>query len=191
MAYTGPFDKPIPGQSLTTEPKNVPWEQPPQMAEVDDVARYYIERIANQNVIDDFAALCQADVPLTAIVETVYLTGVSKGLHTLDAGILVAPMIHAFLKAAITDAGVEVRETGGNPEEEVKESERQRFFAVASSYLARNLKDAEEGDPGMQMIEEMVEEGQEEVSGVEEPNELEGPEEEMQEEKPMGLMAKG
>ena len=26
-----PFDAPIPGQSLTNEPGNAPWEHPPQM----------------------------------------------------------------------------------------------------------------------------------------------------------------
>lgn len=191
MPYTGPFDKPIPGQSLTTEPKNVPWEQPPQMAEVDDVARYYIERIADDEVIDDMAAMVQTGVPLAPLVESIYLTGVAKGLHTLDAGLLVAPMIHAFLKAAITDLGIEVKDTAIDPVKRQEEKEMQRFYALASSYLQRNINDSNQADPGMQMIQEMVEEGQEETSGMEEPNEVEGPEEEMQEEKPMGLMAKG
>lgn len=191
MAYA-PFDAPIPGQSLTTEPKNVPWEQPPQMADVEDVAKYYIERLANPDVIDDFAALCQAGVSLAPIVESTYLQGVARGLHTLDAGMLVAPMIHAFLKAAITDLGVEVKDDGSDPEAEVQERERNRFMILALKYLQEG---GDTSDPGMQMIQEMVEEGQEEETGKEEPNEVEGPEEEMQEEmtqeKPMGLMAKG
>ena len=28
------FDAPIPGQSLTTEPKNYPWERPPEMSDI-------------------------------------------------------------------------------------------------------------------------------------------------------------
>ena len=193
MAYTGPFDKPIPGQSLTTEPGNSPWEQPPQMAELEEVARYYIERIADQNVIDDFGALCQAGVALSPLVETIYLTGVAKGLHTLDAGLLVAPMIHSFLKAAIQEQGIEVKDTDDDPQAEAEEREMNRFMILATKYLEEEGGDM--SDPGMQMISEMVEEGQEEESGMEEPNEVEGPEEEMQEEmtqeKPMGLMAKG
>jgi len=195
MAYTGPFDRPIPGQSLTTEPKNSPWEQPPQMAELEEVARYYIDRIADDEVIDDMAAMCQSGVPLAPLVETIYMTGVAKGLHTIDAGLLVAPMIHSFLKAAITDMGVEVDDDGIDLQKQADEKEKQRFYALASAYLERNLSQADSNDPGMQMIQEMVEEGQEEASGKEEPNEVEGPEEEMQEEmtqeKPMGLMAKG
>ena len=189
MAIAGPFDRPIPGQSLTAEPKNNPWEQPPEMSNVEDVARYYIERLANQDVLDDFAAMCQAGVSLAPIVESTYLQGVMRGLHTLDAGLLVAPMIHQFLKAAISEMGVEVRDGGEDPKARAEKAEMDRFMLLASKYLSEEGMD--ESDPGKQMLQEMVEEGQEEESGMEEPNEVEGPEEEMQEVKPMGLMAKG
>src|SRR6056300_974729 len=99
MAIAGPFDRPIPGQSLTTEPRNNPWEQPPEMADVEDVAKFYVERLANQDVLDDLAAMVQLDVPLAPIVESIYMMGVMRGLHTIDAGMLVAPMIHNLLKA--------------------------------------------------------------------------------------------
>lgn len=187
MAYT-PFDAPIPGQSLTTEPKNAPWEQPPKMADVEDVAKYYIERVANPDVIDDFAALCEAGAPLKALVESTYMQGVARGLHTIDAGLLIAPMLTAFLKASIEDMGISVDLDGRDLEKEATEKERKRFAILAMKYMNEN---PDESDPGKQMISEMVEENQEESSGTEEPNEVEGPEEEMQEEKPMGLMAKG
>ena len=58
-----PFDRPIPGQSLTGEPKNNPWENPAQMSEIEDVTKFYIERLANQEVVDDIAVLCQSGIP--------------------------------------------------------------------------------------------------------------------------------
>ena len=193
MAIASAFDRPIPGQSLTMEPRNNPWEQPPQMADIEDVTKYYIEKLANKDVIDDFAAMIQAGATLSPIVESTYLQGVMRGLHTLDAGLLVAPIMHQFLKAAIEAQGVTVPEEK-DLQKEAEEAEMQRFLLVASRYLNEEDDDIEE-DPGKQMLREMVEEGQEEASGEEEPNEVEGPEEEMQEEvtqeKPMGLMAKG
>ena len=66
-----PFDRPIPGQSLTGEPKNNPWENPAQMSEIEDVTKFYIERLANQEVIDDIAALCQSGIPLKPIVQSI------------------------------------------------------------------------------------------------------------------------
>ncbi len=181
------FDGPIPGQSLTTELGNSPWEQPPEMSKVEDVAKYYLEKLANPEVLDDFAAMCQVGIPLAPIVETVYLLGVSRGLHTIDAGLLVAPMIHEFLKAAITDMGITVKDSDDDPQERAEQAEMNRFLMLAANYLAEEGDD--EADPGKAMIKEMVEAGEGETE--EEPDQMEEPEEEMTEGKPMGLMAKG
>lgn len=171
MAIAGAFDRPIPGQSLTTEPRNNPWEQPPQMADVEEVTMYYMQRLANQDVIDDFAAMIQAGADLEPIVESTYLQGVMRGLHTLDAGLLVAPIIHQFLKAAIEQMGVTVPEA--DPQKEAEEAEMNRFMLLASAYLER---DDVEQDAGTEMLQEMVDAQEEEP---------------VQEEEPMGLMAKG
>lgn len=171
MAIAGQFDRPIPGQSLTMEPRNNPWEQPPQMAAIEDVAKYYIERLANQEVIDDFTAMVQAGATLEPIVESTYMQGVMRGLHTLDAGMVVAPIIHQFLKAAIEAQGVSVPDEK-DFQAEADEAEMNRFLMVASSYLDRD--DVEE-DAGTAMIQEMVATQEEEPA----------------EEAPTGLMAKG
>ena len=34
------LDAPIPGQSLTSEPGNYPWEQPPQLNTVDEAVEH-------------------------------------------------------------------------------------------------------------------------------------------------------
>jgi hypothetical protein len=41
---------PIPGQSLTDTPGNYPWEKPPEMVEVEDVVKFYINKLADQDV---------------------------------------------------------------------------------------------------------------------------------------------
>ena len=47
--YTEPednvFDAPIPGQSLTDEPGNYPWEHPPQKASIEEAADDVYESI--------------------------------------------------------------------------------------------------------------------------------------------------
>jgi len=175
MAIAGPFDRPIPGQSLTDDPKNNPWEQPPQMAEIEEVAVYYINKLANQEVIDDFGALCQAGISLKPIVESITSQGVIRGLHTVDASMLVAPIIHAFLKQAITSQGIEVKDGDADPQKKAEEAEMRRFKLLAMSYLKDNPDEGD--DPGKEMISDLV---------GEQPEEEAAPEE-----KPMGLMAKG
>ena len=41
------LDAPIPGQSLTSEPKNRPWRNPPQLDTVEDAMEYYLPRLSS------------------------------------------------------------------------------------------------------------------------------------------------
>jgi hypothetical protein len=176
MPIAGPFDAPIPGQSLTTEPRNSPWEQPPQMADVNEVAKFYIDKLANPEVLDDFAAMAQAGVPIAPMVEGTYLQGVMRGLHTLDAALVVAPVMHMFIKQSLEEMGIKTKDGGKDPQKRAEEAEMNRFMMVAMKYLNEEGGDA--GDPGKELLSDIVED-----QGTEE--------EATQEEKPMGLMAKG
>ena len=180
------FDRPIPGQSLTSEPGNVQWEQPPQMADIEEVTKFYINRLANQEVLDDFGALCSAGVPLAPIVESIYQQGITRGLHTVDAGMLVAPVIHTFLKQALQSMGITVKDTNADPKKKAEEKEKQRFLLLANKYLLEEGDDSE--DPGKAMIRELVDQDE----GVEEEETMEdmAPVETVEEE-PTGLMARG
>jgi hypothetical protein len=185
MPIAGPFDRPIPGESLTGEPRNNPWEQSAQMSDINEVATYYIERLDNEEILQDFGAMIEADVSLAPIVETIYLQGVMRGLHSLDAGVVVAPVIHAYLKASLEDLGVVVKDTNDNPQKRSEDAEMQRFLIVANSLLDKEGTDTP--DEGQQMVESMVETQEGEPVEEEMPQE----EEMTQEQKPMGLMAKG
>lgn len=173
MADISPFDQPIPGQSLTGEPRNNPWEQPAQMSEIEDVTKYYINKLANQDIIDDIATVCELGSPLQPIVETITTNGTIRGLHTVDAAMLVGPVIHQFLKQAIESQGVTVDDDGIDYQKEAEAKEMERFMALTMKYLEEN---PEEGDEGKELLSDLVEEQ---------------PEEEAPEEEPKGLMAKG
>jgi len=43
---------PVPGQSLTATPKQYKWERPPQMDNPEDAVKYYIDKLANQDVME-------------------------------------------------------------------------------------------------------------------------------------------
>ena len=38
-----PFDTPVPGQSLTDEPGNYPWEHPPKSASIEEATDFVYE----------------------------------------------------------------------------------------------------------------------------------------------------
>ncbi len=172
---TSPFDRPIPGQSLTDEPKNNPWENPAEMSDMTEITKFYINKLANQDVIDDLAVMMQTGIPLKPIVETITTTGVMRGMHTVDAGMLVGPVIHQFLKQAVESQGISVKDDKIDYKKKAEDREMTRFKMLATKYLS---EEPDESDPGKELLGELVEAGE--------------PEEEVTpEEKPQGLMAKG
>jgi hypothetical protein len=78
---------PIPGQSLTDTPKNYPWENPPQMADYEEVTKYYIGRLADQDVMDDLAVLLDGGMPIAPLVDSITTIGVMEGIHTVDVSL--------------------------------------------------------------------------------------------------------
>tara|TARA_R100000234_G_scaffold9367_1_gene5577 strand:- start:5215 stop:5745 length:531 start_codon:yes stop_codon:yes gene_type:complete len=171
------FDAPIPGQSLTGEPKNNPWENPSDLDTVEDATVYYIQKLANQEVLDDFAVMCETGVPLKPIVESIYMQGVMRGVHTIDTGMLVAPVMTEFLKQALKSMGVNPKVEPGDAGKRAKQKEMDRFRMVAMDMLRKDTTD--EPDAGKELLEEIVEEqGDEAVEPV------------TQEDAPKGLMAK-
>lgn len=179
------FNAPIPGQSLTSEPRNNPWENPAEMSEVGDVIKYYVNKLADDEVMDDLAAVLDQDIPVKTLVLGMTRVGVMNGLHTVDAGILAAPSIHAFIRAAVTEMGITVKDDSEDLDKKLAEKEKARFLALTTKYMQEGIPE----DEGTAFLEEISE-------GF---SEDDMPEEDMVEEEevmdpqeaPMGLMAKG
>ena len=186
------LDAPIPGQSLTDQPKNWPWENPPEMADPEEATQYYINKLADEEIMDDLSVLLGSDMPVAPFVKTLLTMGVMNGLHSIDVSIIIAPVIHAFIKAAMTSYGIEVRDDIGDPEEELKEREKQRLqTAITMAMADAEDKGASDEDPGVALLAEM-----QNTTGK---TQVEMPEDDLNmnmevsesDAEPMGLMAKG
>lgn len=176
------FMRPIPGQSLTDSPKNSPWERPPELVETGEVVKFYLQKLANDDVMDDLAVTFELGADVETIVETMMLTGSMKGVHTVEAGMLAGPVVGAFIKQAMTTYGIDVKETMVDPKEAKKQKANDRIKRILKEYMKR---DDMEDDAGKQMITEMAE-------AVEVEPEQEQPQvEEQAAPEPQGLMAKG
>lgn len=105
------FNAPIPGMSLTSEPKKYPWERPPELYKAEDVANYYLDKLSDKDTIKailDFLVI--GELTLVQTVEGIMRIGVSKGLHTIDAGLLVAPLVHKTIKLVADSVGIDYEE---------------------------------------------------------------------------------
>ncbi len=87
-----------PGISWTAPSKGRPWMTPPKSVSVTDVAQQYIAAIGDGASANDVLEALETNMPLSIIAETLMMAGVSKGMHTLDAGVLVMPVIIEMLK---------------------------------------------------------------------------------------------
>ena len=173
------FMRPIPGQSLTDTPKNAPWERPPELVETGEVVKFYLNKLADEDVMDDLAVTFELGADLESIVETLMITGSMKGVHTVEAGMLAGPVVGAFIKQAMSTYGVDVKETMIDPKEAKKQKAEDRIKRILKEYMQR--EDVED-DAGKQLVTEMAEAAEVEPEQVEE--QQAAPE-------PQGLMAKG
>lgn len=90
---------PVPGISWTAPPKGRPWLNPPAQVDVSTVAKSYMMSLGDAEAANDILDALETGVPIATIAETFMLANVSKGRHTLDAGILVMPVIMEVLKS--------------------------------------------------------------------------------------------
>lgn len=109
------FDAPIPGQSLTMELGSRPWQNPARFTTVDETIDYYMERMSSEEFMVQLAEVLEAGVPVTSIANTIQLSSVMEGIHTVDVGMLVLPMIMEMLMMIGDSAGVKYDKGLENP----------------------------------------------------------------------------
>ena len=101
------FDAPITGQSLTSEPKNRPWRNPPQLDTVEDAMEYYLPKLSSPEIAPRLLDVIERGIPLTSLAETIVTGGAMQGIHSIDVGILINPILVEFMKGMAEIAEVE------------------------------------------------------------------------------------
>ena len=181
----------IPGQSLTDLPKNAPWEKPSELSEVKDVVKYYVERLADDELMDDLTVVFELGGDLQTVTETICLTGSMKGMHTVEAGMLAGPVIASFIKAAMKTYGIDTPETLVSPEKRAETREFRRLMALVNKAREDDGSAVGEEDTGGALLGEMQDVLQEETGGAEPPAEDAMMPEEEAPQAGEGLMSRG
>jgi hypothetical protein len=166
------FDRPIPGQSLTTEPKNFPWERPPEIVDPELALQFTLAKLNNPDFLENAVGILEDGLDLVTLVEGLLRMQVMEGIHTIEISMLIAPVVHEFIKTAADAAGIDYDE--GFEDKKAKQKKMYSLNAVA----ARKKIEEMDMEP-----ENVLEEVQEEVI-----EDTSIPMEE--EEEPRGLMAR-
>ena len=102
-----PFDTPVPGQSLTDEPGNYPWEHPPQYVTSDGAADHLWNRMSEPEFAEQIIAMLDAGVPVEAIGRTVLFGGFLKGKFSPDVAFIIAEPVMKMIATIGVIAGIE------------------------------------------------------------------------------------
>jgi 2-phospho-L-lactate transferase/gluconeogenesis factor (CofD/UPF0052 family) len=110
--------KPIPiGGSWTDAPKSRAWQNPPKLVKTDEIAQKYIDKLSSPETINSALDVVETKVPLASMAEALMLSGVAVGVHTIDAGLLVMPVIIEMLKTIAEIHKVEYTIFPADPED--------------------------------------------------------------------------
>ena len=131
------FNGPIPGQSLTTPPKNFPWERPPEIVDPEEAIQMHITRLSDPEMLEDALNLLEfEDLDIQTLVKGIMRGAVANGIHSIDVAILVAPVVHEFIKQAAKAVGIDAEDGF-----EDKSAKKQRDDYVVSSRAKKMLKE--------------------------------------------------
>jgi len=88
---------PIPGMSLTGAPRNVPWENPPMLATVEDSIGYYVDKLLDPEIEDNILDVLDNKVDIETIADSIITSSVMNGIHSLDVGFLINPVVRELI----------------------------------------------------------------------------------------------
>ena len=154
------LDAPIPGMSMTHEVGARPWQQPSKYSTVEEASRYYITRMQDKTFTDMLVNVLEMGVPVTTLANTIQLSSVMQGLHNIDVGILVLPVIMETIILTADTAGIEYN-TGLDKDDTVAIDSKNSEILSTIGKLG-DLVEEEEEDEDMEMPveEELMEEPQ-------------------------------
>lgn len=110
------FDAPIPGMSLTHELGARPWQQPSQFPTVDEAIEYYMASMTSEEFMEQLIDVLEMGVPVTSIANSMQLSSVMEGKHTVDVGMLVVPLLMELIMMLGDSAGIEYETGLQNPD---------------------------------------------------------------------------
>ena len=112
-----PFNAPIPGQGLTDEPGNYPWEHPPQTASIEEAVDYVYESIMKKENMARMFTLLRMGIPIEALVKVITFSGFLQGKWTVDTAKLLEPIVAMMVAGEASLAKIPAKVNLGDAED--------------------------------------------------------------------------
>tara|TARA_R110000796_G_scaffold13733_4_gene44250 strand:+ start:2891 stop:3436 length:546 start_codon:yes stop_codon:yes gene_type:complete len=170
----------IPGQSLTAEPMNAPYENPPEMTSPEDAVEWHLDRLTEPDKTEALLEAMELGIDVVTLTEGLLRGAVLGSQHNIDVSLIIAPVIHEFIKTTADKAGIDYEE--GFPDDtEERDSVRYSINERKASKMLDEYEDNNNNDGK-----------EEEDLDVEDDDDLEMMEDDvpMQDDMPKGLMSR-
>ena len=154
------FERPIPGQSLTAEPKSQAFERPPEITDPIEALDAHIDNLAREGAMEDALYFLEFGVDLVTLVQGMLRGAVMEGIHSIDVSLIIAPVLHEHIKGFADASGVEYDE--GFENEEGKKALSYRRDVARAKEMLKQIKE-EEDAPSPDVVVEAAEEPEPEV----------------------------
>lgn len=145
---------PIPGQSLTDEPKNYPWENPPETSDPEEAIAMHLSKFNSPDVIDNMLDLLDMGFPVRAMAESILTASVAAGRHSIDVSLIIAPFMHEHIISIANEAGVKYKEGLDESKADKEAKERERIRSKVAAALKSTPE--EDKDAGYDMAMEAI-----------------------------------
>lgn len=106
------FDAPIPGQSLTDEPKNAAWEHPPQFVEMEAATEYVWDQLTQPKHMKRALTMMNNGVSAEALARTILFTGFVNGKWNVDLAMMMAKPLTGMFMGLAGAAGMDKVKVG-------------------------------------------------------------------------------
>jgi len=143
------FDGPIPGQSLTKTPRNAPYERAPEITDPNDAVLWHMNRLSDPERLDNLLFSLEFGLPIKHATQAALTTAVARGIHNIDVSLIIAPVIHKYMKVTAEQAGINYIEDFKNAEL-AEEEKRNRVNLLLQKAMKETPED--ERDAGFEML---------------------------------------
>ena len=151
------FNVAIPGQSLTDEPKNFPWERPPEIADPDDAIKYHLAYLSKAEAIESTLFVLETGLPITTFVSTIMTSAVGNGIHSIDVGLIISPVIHEAIKATADEAEIDYKEEFSNDTENNELRKERETTLIRKALMDASKKDGSPEGMDEELLDETAE----------------------------------
>ena len=175
------FNAPIPGQSLTNEPKNYAWENPPRMVSPEESLMWHLDKLSEPKRTKAVVEMLALGLDVRTLVEGILRAAVFEGQHSVDVSLIIAPIIHEYIVGSAEVANIDYKE--GFEEDDDEISNEELVYSLREREAERILSEYKKDDTIKLMPTK-------EPVDMQSSEALEPPIEEPVEDKQMGLMSR-